>query len=66
MTLQSVLPELSKEGRLQKWFGLATDEGTWDQLFDMYLQKIWKNNEENEADDTAQENKKMVIMCMCE
>ena len=27
MTLKTVLPELSKEGRFQEWFSLATDEG---------------------------------------
>ena len=60
MTLKTVLPELSKEGRFQEWFRLTIDEGTWDQLFDTYLQKILKNNEENETGETAQENQKKV------
>jgi len=58
MTLKIVLPELSKEGRFQQWFGLTTDGGTWVQLFDMYLQKTQKNYEENEMGDITQENQK--------
>jgi len=54
MTLKTVLPELSKEGKFQQWFGLMIDKGTWEEIFDTYLQKIQKHYEESKADeDTA-------------
>jgi len=43
-TLKTVLPELGKEGRFQEWYGLACDEATWEESFNVYLTKIPKKN----------------------
>jgi len=59
MTLKTVLlPELSEEGIFQEWVGLMTDEGTKEEIFDPYFQKIQKNNEESEADDDTAKAKR--------
>ena len=33
------------------------DKGTWEDIFDKYLQKIWKTNEKREADEDTAEAK---------
>jgi len=55
MTLKTVLPELSEEGKFQEWFGLTIDEGTWEEIFDTCPKKIRKNNEESEGGDETAE-----------